>query len=174
VRPAILILLTCECLRLGSSSTAISTVSPAVPATSTRVSGQQIPRWRVYAQQYIDSNRAPRRHFQRQSAQARQHDALLGRLPDGAGCGALGSRLQNGASALGQRTDELLRNRRRHANRAGEPLRRESRRPLYVVAEMLGFSDSSSFSRRFRRRFGSNVSAWRAINLTSGKSQPSQ
>jgi AraC-like DNA-binding protein len=37
-------------------------------------------------------------------------------------------------------------------------------RPLYVVAEMLGFSDSSAFSRWFRRRFGRSVSAWRAVN----------
>jgi AraC-like DNA-binding protein len=35
-------------------------------------------------------------------------------------------------------------------------------RPLYVVAEMLGFSALSAFSRWFRARFGCSVSAWRA------------
>jgi AraC-like DNA-binding protein len=44
-------------------------------------------------------------------------------------------------------------------------------RSLGVVAEMLGLSDLSAFSRRFKRRFGRSVSAWRAINQTSGKSQ---
>jgi hypothetical protein len=36
---------------------------------------------------------------------------------------------------------------------------------------MLGFSDLSSFSRWFKRRFWRSVPAWRAINQTSGKSQ---
>lgn len=37
-------------------------------------------------------------------------------------------------------------------------------RPLSVVAEMLGFSHSSAFSRWFKKRFGRSVSAWRADN----------
>ena len=37
-------------------------------------------------------------------------------------------------------------------------------RPLSVVAEMLGFSHSSAFSRWFKKRFGRSVSAWRATN----------
>ncbi len=37
-------------------------------------------------------------------------------------------------------------------------------RPLSVVAEMLGFSHSSAFSRWFKKRFGRTVSAWRADN----------
>jgi AraC-like DNA-binding protein len=37
-------------------------------------------------------------------------------------------------------------------------------RPLSVVAELLGFSDSSAFSRWFKKRFGRSVSAWRATN----------
>lgn len=35
-------------------------------------------------------------------------------------------------------------------------------RPLYVVADLLGFSALSVFSRWFRARFGCSVSAWRA------------
>jgi AraC-like DNA-binding protein len=42
-------------------------------------------------------------------------------------------------------------------------------RPLYVVAEMSGFSAQSAFSRWFRSRFGSNVSAWREANLPSSR-----
>jgi AraC-like DNA-binding protein len=45
-------------------------------------------------------------------------------------------------------------------------------RPSCAVAEMLGFSDASAFSRWFKRRFGCSVSAWRAINLTKGKASP--
>jgi AraC-like DNA-binding protein len=37
-------------------------------------------------------------------------------------------------------------------------------RPLSLVAEMLGFSHSSAFSRWFKKRFGRSVSAWRADN----------
>ena len=37
-------------------------------------------------------------------------------------------------------------------------------RPLSAVAEMLGFSHSSAFSRWFKKRFGRSVSAWRATN----------
>jgi AraC-like DNA-binding protein len=44
-------------------------------------------------------------------------------------------------------------------------------RPLGVVAEMLGFSELSAFSRWFKKRFGRSVSAWRSINQTGGKSQ---
>lgn len=44
-------------------------------------------------------------------------------------------------------------------------------RPLSDVAEMLGFSDVSAFSRWFKRRFGCNVSEWRANSLIRGKSQ---
>jgi AraC-like DNA-binding protein len=47
-------------------------------------------------------------------------------------------------------------------------------RPLVVVAEMLGYSDLSAFSRWFKRRFGRSVSAWRAVNQAGGKSEPSQ
>jgi AraC-like DNA-binding protein len=42
-------------------------------------------------------------------------------------------------------------------------------RPLYVVAEMSGFSAQSAFSRWFRSRFGSTVSAWREANLPSSR-----
>ena len=42
-------------------------------------------------------------------------------------------------------------------------------RPLYVVSEMSGFSAQSAFSRWFRSRFGSNVSAWREANLPSSR-----
>jgi AraC-like DNA-binding protein len=45
-------------------------------------------------------------------------------------------------------------------------------RPSCAVAEMLGFSDASAFSRWFKRRFGCSVSAWKAINLTKGKASP--
>jgi AraC-like DNA-binding protein len=38
------------------------------------------------------------------------------------------------------------------------------KRPSCVVAEMLGFSSASAFSRWFKRRFGCSVSAWRASN----------
>jgi AraC-like DNA-binding protein len=44
-------------------------------------------------------------------------------------------------------------------------------RPLSDVAEMLGFSDVSAFSRWFKRRFGCSVSEWRANSLIRGKSQ---
>ena len=37
-------------------------------------------------------------------------------------------------------------------------------RPLYAVAESLGFSALSAFSRWFRARFGCSVSAWRAAH----------
>jgi AraC-like DNA-binding protein len=47
-------------------------------------------------------------------------------------------------------------------------------RPLGVVAEMVGFSELSAFSRWFKRRFGRSVSKWRVINQTSGKPQISQ
>jgi AraC-like DNA-binding protein len=39
------------------------------------------------------------------------------------------------------------------------------RRPLDDVAEMLGFSALSAFSRWFRKRFGCTVSAWRTANV---------
>jgi AraC-like DNA-binding protein len=41
-------------------------------------------------------------------------------------------------------------------------------RPLSDVAEMLGFSDVSAFSRWFKRRFGRSVSEWRATYKTNG------
>jgi AraC-like DNA-binding protein len=37
-------------------------------------------------------------------------------------------------------------------------------RPLYVIAEMLGFSALSAFSRWFRAHFGCSVSSWRKAN----------
>jgi AraC-like DNA-binding protein len=47
-------------------------------------------------------------------------------------------------------------------------------RPLGVVAEMLGFSYLSAFSRWFKKRFGRDISAWRLMNQTRGKSQTVQ
>ncbi len=47
-------------------------------------------------------------------------------------------------------------------------------RPLGVVAEMLGFSELSAFSRWFKRRFGRSVSTCRVNYQTSGKPQTSQ
>jgi AraC-like DNA-binding protein len=38
---------------------------------------------------------------------------------------------------------------------------KDAERPLYVVAELLGFSAHSGFSRWFRNRFGCSVSDWR-------------
>jgi len=49
--------------------------------------------------------------------------------------------------------------------------------PLYAVAERLGFSGLSAFSRWFRNRFGCSVSAWRAANVGAnerGKNPPAK
>jgi AraC-like DNA-binding protein len=38
-------------------------------------------------------------------------------------------------------------------------------RPLYLIAEMLGFSALSAFSRWFQDRYGCSASRWRADAL---------
>jgi AraC-like DNA-binding protein len=38
-------------------------------------------------------------------------------------------------------------------------------RPLAVIAELLGFSALSAFSRWFRQKFGCSVTEWRARSL---------
>jgi AraC-like DNA-binding protein len=44
-------------------------------------------------------------------------------------------------------------------------------RPLSVIAELLGFSALSAFSRWFRSRFGCSVSEWRAAHVSLGRSK---
>lgn len=46
-------------------------------------------------------------------------------------------------------------------------------RPLVTVAELLGFSALSAFSRWFRNRFGCSVTEWRATRMSSAADQTS-
>ena len=45
-------------------------------------------------------------------------------------------------------------------------------RPLTTVAELLGFSALSAFSRWFRRHFGLSATQWRDANLANGRTPP--